>query len=277
MHKASPFPALLVLFLLAAPLAAQQAPGSGYVIGPRDLLDVKVFEDPNLNGEQRVTDAGTISFPPLGDVEVAGLLVGEAEKRLKDLLEERYFQRATVTVSVREFRSKPISVIGAVQQPGNLGFSGRWTLIEAITAAGGLAENHGPVIYVLRRASNGLSSQVEIPVADLVVRGDPKANIPIFANDLINVSSTIEITVYCLGEVSQPGAVEFKSTERITLLAAIARAGGLTERASSKVLIKRNDSSRDEVTVDYRRILAGREPDFALEDGDVVVVQESFF
>ena len=148
-------------------------------------------------------------------------------------------QRASVDVQVIEFRSRPISVIGAVKQPGNLGFSGRWTLLEALTAAGGLTDNHGNVVYVLRRADNGLSDQVAIRLDDLLVRGDPKANIPIFANDLINVPETVEITVYCLGEVGRPGALVFKSNERITLLAAIAHAGGLTDRASSKILIKR--------------------------------------
>jgi polysaccharide export outer membrane protein len=209
---------------------------------------------------------------------LAGLTVGAAEALIKQKLEEKYFQRATVSVQVREYRSKPISVIGAVKQPGNLGFSGRWTLLEAITAAGGLADNHGSVIYVLRRASNGLSAQVEISVADLMVAGDPRANIPIFANDLINVASTIEVTVYCLGELAQPGSVIFKSTERISLLAAIARAGGLTERASPKMVIKRNrGGTEEEIQVDFRRILAGKEADFPLQDGDVVVVKESFF
>ncbi|MCB1058020.1 MAG: polysaccharide biosynthesis/export family protein [Acidobacteria bacterium] len=274
--------ACLALVLLPPTVSAQSsapaAAGSSYVIGPRDLLEIKVFEVPELNGERTVSAEGTISFPPIGDITVGGRTVGDAERYLKRLLEEKYFQRATVTVQVREYRSKPISVIGAVKQPGNLGFSGRWTLLEAITAAGGLAENHGSVIYVLRRAPNGLSTQVEISVEDLMVEGDPKVNLPIFANDLINVASTIEVTVYCLGEVGQPGAVVFKSTERITLLSAIARAGGLSERASPKILVKRGGGERDqEIAVDYRRILAGKDPDFPLEDGDVVVVKESFF
>ncbi len=101
-------------------------------------------------------------------------------------------QRASVDVQVIEFRSRPISVIGAVKQPGNLGFSGHWTVLEAITAAGGLTENHGNVAYILRRADNGLSDQVTIDLDDLMVRGDQRLNIPIFANDLINVPVTIE-------------------------------------------------------------------------------------
>ena len=182
-----------------------------------------------------------------------------------------------MSIEVREFRSRPITVIGAVKTPGNLAFSGRWTLIEALTAAGGLAEAHGDVVYVLRRAENGLSDQVAIGVDDLFVQGDPKANIPIFANDLINVPSTIEVTVFCLGEVLSPGALTFKSTERITVLAVIARAGGLSDRASKKMSIKRRkgESRLEEIEVDYKKILAGKEPDVALHDGDVLVIKES--
>ena len=166
-----------------------------------------------------------------------------------------------------------------MNQPGNLAFSGRWTLLEAITAAGGLAENHGDVIYVMRRADNGLSDQVSIRIRDLLVAADPKVNLPIFANDLINVPATIEVTIYCLGEVANPGALVFKSTERITLLAAIARAGGLTDRAASRILIRRKDqpAGSPELAVDYKRVVAGKQADVELEEGDVVVVKESFF
>ena len=173
-------------------------------------------------------------------------------------------QRASVDVQVLEFRSRPISVIGAVKQPGNLGFSGRWTLLEAITAAGGLAENHGNVVYILRRADNGLSDQVAIDLDDLLVRADPRVNIPIFANDLINVPGAVEVTIYCLGEVAQPGALTFKSTERITLLTAIAHAGGLTDRALEEDPDQAGrpapTARPPRSTVDYKRILAGKAP-----------------
>jgi hypothetical protein len=135
------------------------------------------------------------------------------------------------------------------------------------------------MVYVLRRADSGLSDQVTIDLDELLVRGDPRVNIPIFANDLINVPGTVEITVYCLGEVSKPGAVSFRSSERITVLTAIAHAGGLTDRASKKILVKRAAPSdgHAEITVDYNKIIAGKEPDLELRQGDVIVVKESFF
>jgi polysaccharide export outer membrane protein len=259
-----------------APPAA--APG-GYRIGANDLLDIRVFEVPELNVERRVDEAGTISLPLIGEVEVGGLTAAAAAEHLESLLEARYVQRASVEIQVREFRSRPITIIGAVRQPGPLQFPGRVTLLEAVAAAGGLVEGHGSTIYVLRRADNGLSDQVGIPVNDLLVRADPRANIPIFANDLINVPAAVAVTIYCVGEVGSPGALAFDGGERVTLLAAIARAGGLTDRASKKILIKRRSRSGEEIelTADYRRVVSGKDPDPELEEGDVIVVQESFF
>jgi polysaccharide export outer membrane protein len=275
--------AFAALLASAAPAAAQSAlpPNASqtYRVGARDMLDIRVFEIPEMNVQRRVSEDGTISLPPLADLAVAGLTEAEIAEKLKTLLESKYAQRATVEVSVQEIRSRPISVIGAVKQPGSLPFSGRWTLLEALTATGGVAENHGSVLYVLRRADNGLSDQVAISVDDLLVRADPRVNIPLFANDLINLPEAIEVTLYCLGAVQHPGAVTFKSTERITLLAAIARAGGLTDRAARKIRVKRSDAAAGapETEVDYKRILAGTDADIELRQGDVVVVKESFF
>jgi polysaccharide export outer membrane protein len=262
----------------AAQPAQTAAPSPGYRIGPRDLVEIRVYETPELNVSRRVSEDGKVSLPLVGDVELAGLTETEATQKIKGVLEAKLLQRASVAVQVQEFRSRPISVIGSVRQGGNLSFSGHWTLLEAITAAGGLTEGHGNLIFVLRRADNGLSDQVAVQVNDLLVRADPKVNIPIVAGDLINVPGTIEVTIYCLGEVHQPGALSFKSSERISLLTVIARAGGLTDRAANKILIKHNGlSGQSEIIADYKRILAGKDPDPEVQPGDVVVIKESFF
>jgi polysaccharide export outer membrane protein len=282
----STFLVFLTLASTAPPLAAQAAapaaapgtaPVSGYRIGPRDLIDIRVFETPELNVSRRVSEDGKANLPLIGDISVGGLTEGEAAQKIREVLEARVLQHASVSVQVQEFRSRPISVVGAVRQPGNLSFSGRWTLLEALTAAGGLADAHGDVAYVQRRAENGLSDQVAVPLNDLLVRADPKVNIPIYSGDFINVPGTVEVTVYCMGEVRQAGAVTFKSSDRITLLTVIARVGGLTEKASKKILIKPAAKTAGEQTVDFKRILAGKDPDVELQAGDVVIVKESFF
>lgn len=275
--------------LLAAALSTAQgvapasapagAPASGYRIGPKDLIEVRVLELQELNLERRVSETGTINLPFVGEIQASGLTDAELAARLKTELERKILQRASVAVQVREFRARPISVIGAVQKPGSLEFAGRWTLVEALTAAGGLTQTHGRTVYILRRSENGLTDQVAIDLDDLLVRADPRVNVPIFPNDLINVPVALDVTVYFLGEVSQPGALTFKDSERVTLLAAVARAGGLTDRASRKIVIRRQDSSgkTQTVEVDYKRLAAGKIPDVPLREGDVVMVKESFF
>ena len=277
------FTALAVSAVLSlADPAASQTPltsTASYRIGPKDLLDIKVFEVAELNVERRVAEDGSVNLPLIGDVPAQGLTDSEFARRLKDLLEAKYVQRASVAVQVREFRSRPIVVLGAVKSPGNLAFSGRWTLLEALSAAGGLSGEHGDLIYILRRADNGLTDQVAVRVSDLLVKADPKANLPIFANDLINVPGVTTVTVFFLGEVTTRGAIAFRSDERITLLAGVARAGGLSDRASSDIAIKRKSSEggQIEIKANFKRILAGKETDPELLEGDVVVVKESFF
>ena len=277
---------LSVLVALTAAAGAQSAApedagvgGGAYRLGPRDMVRIKVFEVPELNVDSRISESGTVMLPLIGEVPATGLTTDEFAARLEKLLESKYVNRATVTVEILEMRSRPISLIGAVQKPGALGFPGRWTLLDALTAAGGLASDHGDVVYVLRRAQNGLSDQLTIRVDDLFVRGLPEANIPIYANDLINVPARVDISIYCLGQVRSPGAQTFKSTDRVTLLALISRAGGLTDRASSKITIRsrHGDALTDEMVVNYKRLLEGKEKDPVLHEGDVVIVKESFF
>lgn len=269
--------ALVGLVCVGGSVEAQEE--TGYRVGPKDLLEVSVYEAQELDTTTRVSEEGRIRLPVAGEIEVAGLTERQLTRKLEGVLEQCCVQRATVSVEVLEFRSRPISVIGAVNKPGPLPLSGQWTLLEVLTAAGGLASRHGDVVHVLRRAENGLTAQLTILLDDLLVRGDRRMNVPIFSNDLINVPAKVEITLYCLGEVERPGAQTFQNTEKVTLLTAIARAGGPTDRASRKIKIRRSSSNGDSVEIEanYRRILAGKDPDVELREGDIVYVKESFF
>jgi polysaccharide export outer membrane protein len=267
----------VLLIVVAAPVDGQT--GATYRVGPKDLIDIGVFEEPALDGQYRVSEEGSIRLPLIGDFPVAGLTEAQLQESLKQYLEANYLQRASVTVEVREFLSQPISVIGAVENPGNLELSGRYTLLQAITAAGGLADNHANTVYIRRRAENGLTAQIEVDLNALMVGNDPRLDIPIFANDVINIPAAVKVIVYLLGEVETQGAQEFENTQRVTLLTAISRAGGITDRAADKIVIRRSgrDGTTTEIQIDYGRIVNGRDPDIELQDGDVVLVKESFF
>ena len=142
--------------------------------------------------------------------------------------------------------------------------------------AGGPTPEAGNVVQVTRRASNGLSDHLTVSLRDLIERANPQVNVPLAANDLVNVSTASSVTVFCIGEFNAAGAISFQSTERITLLAVIARAGGLTERAANKILVRRADTG-EETSVPWKKLLAGRTPDVQLFEGDFVIVKESFF
>jgi polysaccharide export outer membrane protein len=279
MLRSMTFRVLLLLTLVSAPAVAQPLTGE-YRIGPRDLLEIKVLELPELNVERRVADAGVVNLPLVGDVPVAGLTATESADRLSSILTAKYVNRANVTIIIKEFTNKPISVLGAVQKPGSLNVSGKWDLLQAISAAGGLAASAGRKIYVLRRSETGLTDRLEIATADLFVNPSPKWNVTIYPSDVINIPARTPVRVFCLGEVRSPGALEFDSDDRITLLSAIAKAGGLTDRAArGSIRIKRRgpDGKDAEIEANYGRIVSGKDPDPTLKGDDVVVVKESFF
>jgi len=267
------------LILSAASHLAGQENSGDYKIGPKDLLEIRVLELPELNVERRVSDSGTIELPLLGDMAVSGLTASEIRSRLETTVKAKYVNRANVSIVIKEFANKPVSVLGAVQRPGSLSISGRWTLLNAITAAGGLTATAGRKIYVLRRAENGLSDTLEIRSDELFRNATALWNIPIQPSDIINIPARTSMTVFCLGEVKAPGAIQFDSDDRLTLLSVIAKAGGLTDRASKTVRIKRRgaDGKDVETVVDFKRIVSGQIQDVPIEPNDVIVVKESFF
>jgi len=278
---------VVALSLLHGPAPAQDraprgeakadATGRVYRIGLRDGLSIRVFEVPDLDVEREVRSDGTIDLPLLGTVEVAGKTEIELAAALETALEASYLQRATVTVDVTDARSRPIRIVGAVATPGDLDDTGPVRLLDVLTAAGGLARDRGATITVLRTAENGLTAQLEVRVDDLLSGAHELWNIPIFPDDFINVPIDRPKTIYFLGELGSKGALEFQSQERVTLLIAIARAGGFTERASNKVVVKRAgpDGTFDEIEANYKQILNGKEPDIELQHGDLILVKRS--
>ena len=259
---------------IPAPLSQSTAIASEAPVGSRDVIEIHVFQDPNLNVRATVSDEGFINMPPVGRINVAGLTLPQIEQRIKTLLEAKYLNKADVTVDLIEAVSKPISVIGAVNKPGRIGSTGNISLMQAITAAGGLASGYGRNLYVLRTAPNGMTEQIAIDIDDLMVNGNPDVNIPLRANDVINIPIESMINVYVLGEVMKPGKVQFRGSQRPTLLQALAEAGGPTDRASKTVLVKRGSDTK---SLNYVKIVDGRTADVVLQDGDTIFLKGSFF
>ena len=260
--------------------SASGIPRSDYVIGSEDLLEISVFEQPDLNRTVRVSGDGTISVPLLGIIPVNGLTTKEAEGRLRDLLGEKYLTNPQVSVFVKEAKSKKVSVVGAVSKPGTVEMLGQRSLLEAISEAGGLTQQAGKDLYVLRPDPSGATTRIDVDLDDLMINGNPELNIPILPGDVINIPIDRLLHVYVDGAVRKPGEVEYKNSRPLNLVQAIAAAGGLSERASQKgIILIRNhpDGSQEILKIDLKAVRKGKEPNMVLENGDSIYVPETFF
>ena len=256
---------------------SQQGQDFTYLIGAKDQIKISVFGVPELNTTVRVSEDGTVTLPLLGNIKVERLNRFQLEKKLKELLELKYLRNPQVTVSIEDYQSKQVSVIGAVRTPGNYNLVGKKTLLELISTAGGLTNDASERIVVIRQYKNGASSSLQIDLQELMIEGNPKLNIPLQAGDIINIALERHIDVYVLGQVRQPGLVKVKRSGPATLLKAIALAGGFGERArKSAVMVTRLVNGKEKkIRINVNKILSGKIADFVLKNSDIIHVPQS--
>lgn len=246
-----------------------------YRIGPKDLLEISVFELPELNQTVRVSEDGSITVSLLGKVDVAGLTAQELERKLASLLEEQFTKGgAHVTVFIREYQK--VAVIGAVGRPGMYELVGPTTLLQIIAQAGGLTDRAMSELYVYRRGEDGSQTRIVIQLQDLITSGKQDANVLLQPKDVVTVPIDQIQNVFVYGEVRNPGAIQFLASKKISLLQAIAQAGGPTEWArKSGIIIKRKDKKTGKemkIPVNLKNIINGRIADIVLEEGDIIIV-----
>ena len=274
-----PLTAALVICMISAPglllgQEVQKAVVNDYKIGPNDLLEIRVFELPDLNLTVRVSEDGSITFSLLGRIEVAGYTAHGLEQKLATVLTEKYVPGgAHVSVFIREYQK--ISVIGAVGQPGLYELVGPTTLLQAIAQAGGLTALATAEVYVYRQEADGKQTIISIDLEDLN-SGSRDLNIDLKPKDVISIPIDQTLNVFVYGEVRNPGAIPYLRSKKITLLQAVAQAGGPTEWAKkSKVVVKRKDRATGKemkINVNLKKMIEGKVADIVLEEGDVVIV-----
>jgi polysaccharide export outer membrane protein len=245
-----------------------------YKIGTKDLLEIRVFELPELNQTVRVAEDGSVSLALIGKVAVAGLTSQELEKSLASILDQKYTKGAHVTVFIREYQK--VAVMGAVGKPGSYELVGPTTILQVISQAGGVTAEAMKEIYVFRQGPDGQKTRIVINLEDLIIKGDQNFNIDLQPNDVVNIPVDRTLTVYVYGEVKSPGAIQFKQSQKFTLLQAIAQAGGPTEYAAkSRVTIKRKTGGTGKemkIPVNLKDIISGKTSDILLEEGDVIII-----
>lgn len=250
---------LLFALCLTSRVWAQGAvpsPSPTYLVGPADVLAIKVFDEPGLSGNFNVDSDGTITFQFLGRVEVKGKTLSAVEEMLTTGLRAGFVNKAQVSVQIEAYHSRSIYVLGEVKAPGKYTIEGQVTLLEVIAKAGSFTPAAGPEI-VVQRYKDGMAAAVAAApaqpgskdTAEIVrVSIDELKNGRFTANFLLQDSDTILVPAaeryYVTGFIKTPGS--FILRPGMTVQQAIAEAGGLTERGSNRgIKITRKVNGKD--------------------------------
>lgn len=273
---------------------------SDYQLGPGDLIEIKVFGVDDFNQTVRISSSGSISLPFLGKIVVAGLTGAQLEETLTQLMNDNKLIRdPQVSVFVKEFRSQPVYVLGAVNNPGQYMISQQLNLIDVIAMAGGLdltraddyalfhrrtgdsPEAGNGSSHSARSAAGGTSEPIKIDLKDLLENGNLALNFPVQGGDVIHVPEREVELFYVIGEVGRPGAYQMPTKEeRVLVSQALAWAGGpqTTAKMSKGILVRYDErGGRQELAVDFGAILKGEKPDFPVEPQDVIFIPGSKF
>lgn len=286
--------ALGICLLTVNASAAWQAGGetaeqlrSTYVLGPEDLIVIRALEAEEISDKPvRIDMSGYIRLPLVGRLHASGLTVAQLES---DLTKElgTYVKHPQVSVSITEFRSQPVSVIGAVSTPGVHQLQGRKTLVEMLSLAGGVQPDAGHSVKVTRRLEwgrvplpnavddiTGQFSVGEVNLKAITEAKNPAENILIRPNDVISVPRAE--TIYVIGEVRKPGGFTLRARETISVLQALSLAEGLSRTAGpkhAKVLRPTpGGSERTEIPIDLTKVLEGKATDVPLQPEDILFI-----
>jgi len=272
--------------ILAATIAVLQAvvlgaqPKNQYIVGPNDVLSITVVDQPQVSGKYIVREDGTFTLPLLGRLQAGGLSVQAVEDDVRDRLAKGYLKNPQVGVSVDQYRSQQIFIMGEVRQPGSLQFTGSMTIIEALARAGATTERAGneavivrqaegappPDAAVIQRAQTSNSSDVVHVDLQKLQAGNLGQNIQLRSGDTIFVPRAE--TIFVSGMVRSAG--EYTIKQGTTVRQALALAGGVSERGSTRriQIIRKVNGADATIDADLQDLV---------RPGDTIVVRERFF
>ena len=246
-------------------------------IGPNDLLQISVYGAPEFSRSVRVSDTGFIRLPMLRNrISVLGLMPAELEDKLADALEKaEILVDPAVSVSIAEYHSHPISVVGAVKTPLTFQAVGRTSLVEALTRAQGLSEDAGNEILITRPARNGGPPLIQrVSVTALIDGSNPDLNLMLEGGDEVRVP--IVGKVYVVGNVKQPGGFRMDGTGVMTVLKALALSAGLAPYATKVAYVyHRVNGVPQEIPLELQKIMDRKSPDVPLEANDILYVPDN--
>ncbi|MFZ0393033.1 MAG: polysaccharide biosynthesis/export family protein [Terracidiphilus sp.] len=251
-------------------------------IGVDDLIGISVYDAPELTRTARVNAEGNIRLPMVGEpIHAAGLLPVDLEKAIAAaLVRDHVLVDPVVTVSIAEYQSHPITVVGAVRTPVTFQSVGNLTLLDAISRAGGIADNAGAEIFVTHSRGSGNDKSTAltetVPVRSLLDPNDPGANLNLQSGDIVRVP--VAGQVYVVGDVNRPGPFYITDGSESSILKAMAISGGLAPFSSHTAYIYRLESdhkNRAEIRVELEKIMKRKSPDVELLSDDILYIPDA--
>jgi polysaccharide export outer membrane protein len=263
---------LSVLVLASATLSRTYGADQPYIVGIGDILEIQVWDNKDLNQTVFVRPDGKVSLPLVGEIQAAGKTVLQLQSLLNDAY-SKTVKSASVTVIVKEIKSRPVYFIGGFVKPGVEQLTRDMTLLSAISTVGGLLPTaDGENGFILREGK-----RIPVDFTRLIQKGDVSQNIPLQVGD--SVVAPVADLVYIHGEVKTPGAI--KSTSDLTVLRAISQVGGVTPLgAKGRVEILRGQGEKKErIVVDVDKMMGSPNdhPDVRLKPGDIIFVPQRLF
>jgi polysaccharide biosynthesis/export protein len=259
---------LLVLLIAAAFAASATAQTRDFSLGPGDLISIKVFQNPDLSGEVRISETGTIAVPLVGDLKVSGLTTTDVgaliSKRLQD---GNFVKQPSVSVGIAQFRSLQVSILGHVTRPGKYPLEQSLNRVsEVVALAGGVTPAGADTIWVIRQ-EGGKERKIEIDLPGLMQAGDPSKDIPVKNGDTVFVPRAPVFYIY--GEAQRTG--QYRIERGMNVTQALAVGGGPTTRGTDKgVRISRRDATGNLITREAN-------PNEPILPDDILQVRERLF
>lgn len=251
-----------------------------FTLNAGDTIKIDVFDIPELSQQVQIDPTGYISMPLIPQrILAAGLTPYELETNIADLLKSRgLVSQPQVSVFVVRRMARPITVIGAVEHPMVYQAMGPTTLLEVLSAAGGLTDTAADYVTVTRTEIGGASHIQRINLRDLIERGDPTVNIRLQGNDVVTVPQAG--IVYVVGAVARPGGFVIQNDRgQMTAMKALALAGGAQPAAKTQdALIIRKDGTagkKQEIRVNLKKILSEKTEDVDLRPNDILFIPDS--
>jgi polysaccharide export outer membrane protein len=257
-------------------------PFTNYRVGPEDMIAVIVLDAPEFSRSVRINAEGGLRLPLVKQmIPASGKTTAELEQTIaRVLVEEGLLREPSVSVTVREFQSKPVTVTGAVRAPMVFQALRPLPLSEALARAGGVSDAAGPDILITIPSSDGKAARKEVRVSahNLLQAGDPDANLILNGGEEVRVMPAGR--VYIIGAITRPGPVLLSDDRPLSLLQAVSLAGGPTLYAGKKAYLLRGsetDPQRQEIPFDFKTVMKRPENNLVLQANDVIFVPDSQF